>query len=405
ISIHQSARLLSGATVLPLALGGALALSRRPGRHVAALGALAVGAVVATIASPWFLDRYGHDPLLVAAAPSALQRLERPAFQQFRLPFSASALRFSPSARAVAVTEDPESDEEEMSTFHVGTIGTPLAPLQADDVAFVDDERVLVLINGREDLEIRALAVASPTEVLWRQRLPRLAGARLSFNVSDSTWRVLGWTRSREVVRLQAGLGAVAFDETRWARRSADGGYISAVAASADHAVLVESRYDFGILPRPGLRFWAILPFTLPKTESRFWSLATGGAEQAQASRFGAQCVPGGASDRLVCSVFDGTFTRVVTINPSGQIAPAASFTGRFFCRQSAGDDWVTGWWESTPLALRLSTGRSVQIAGQRGDWIADIASDNRAAATIGYEGTGSVVRIYSLTEKQKHKK
>jgi Zn-dependent protease with chaperone function len=400
ISVHQSARLVSSATVLPLALGAALALSRRRARQLAAFGALAVGALVATAASPWFLDRFGHDPLLVRAIASTLQRVQGSTLRQFSVPFFAAALRFSPSGAGVALTEETESDEEEMTTFHVGVIGSPLVPVKADDLAFVDDEHVLLLVKGREDLELREIDLKSPDEVLWRQQLPLLAGPALSFDASEGSWRVTGWTRARAVVRLQARIGAVAFDETRWTRHSTDGGYINAVASSADRAVLVESRYDFGILPRPGLRFWAILPFTLPKTESRFWSLATRGGERVQASRFGAQCVVGTASERLVCSVFDGTTTRVVGIDATGQIAPVASFTGRFFCRQSAGADWVTGWWDSTPLALRLSTGRSIQIDGPRGEWIADIAPDNRTAATIGYGESGSVVRLHALSPR-----
>ena len=298
------------------------------------------------------------------------------------------------------MTEEPESDEEDTPTFHIGTIGAALQRVQAHDLAFPDDEHVLLLESGRNDLEVREAEIGSPAGPGWRLQLPALAGARLSVDPADRTWRVLGWTRSRDVVRLLGVVGSGTFEETRWTRSGGEAGYINAVAASGDRAVLVESRYDFGLLARSGLRFWSILPFTLPKAETRFWSLTTHRGEQLRSSRFGAQCVPTAIDDgQLACAVFDGTITRVITIDPAGEVTPVASFTGRFFCRERAGRNWVSGWWNSTPLALRLSTGNSVRIVGQRGEWIADMGSDNRTAATITDEASGSVIRIYSLFE------
>jgi Zn-dependent protease with chaperone function len=404
VSLHQSARLFSGATVLPLALAGALIISRRPSRQLAGVGVLLTGAAVATIGSPWFLDRFAADPLFVRAKPSVVHVLDARPAGEFSISFDSSAVRFSPSGRVAAFTEEREDEEDTMLTFHVGNVGSPLVAVNADDLAFVDDERALVLVKGRDDLEIREIGAAAPTEIRWRQTLPLLAGAHVWFDPADATWTVLGWSRSSDVVRLRAAIGSVAFDQTRWSLGSTDRGYVNAVAASGDRAVLVESHYEFGPLQSAGLRFLSVLPFTMPKTESRFWSLGPRGMAERHGSRFGAQCVPAGlGSDRLACSVYDGTFTRVFTLDASGQVVPVALFTGRFYCRQSAGADWVTGWLESSPLALNLSTGRSVRLPGHSGEWIAGITRDNRTAATISNDGSASRIRLYPLPAELQH--
>jgi hypothetical protein len=59
-------------------------------------------------------------------------------------------------------------------------------------------------------------------------------------------------------------------------------------------------------------------------------------------SRLDASCDARPIEDRLVCSAFDGTRTRIVALDQSG-VTPITSLPGRFVSHGRAGSGWLTG--------------------------------------------------------------
>jgi hypothetical protein len=173
------------------------------------------------------------------------------------------------------------------------------------------------------------------------------------------------------------------------------------LAASEDRATAVESRYEVGVLQRAAPATLARLGFGMPQMQSTVRSAGPGGAQHVQPSRFGAQCVAEPASaTRLLCSVFDGTDTRLVTLSARGEVNAVGTLPGRFFGRDAAGRDWLLGWGEATSLAIRVSTREAFRVNGARGEWIADAGINDLTFATIGYGEQGSIVRVYARDDR-----
>jgi hypothetical protein len=77
-------------------------------------------------------------------------------------------------------------------------------------------------------------------------------------------------------------------------------------------------------------------------------------------SRLGAKCSAGITErDALLCTVYDGTRTRLLTIDAATvTIEPVAYVEGRFFPDDNAVKGWLTGWADSKVVAIHLATKR-----------------------------------------------
>lgn len=399
VTLHQSARTMSAPLVWSIAVAGALVWTRNRFALAGAVLAAIAAAALALASSMWFLDRFGRDPLLVRGEWMTAATLNLRPSTELDLPFYGSHVRLSPGSRAIAVSEDEDSGGENGHTgptFHVGRPEAALVPLQADDLRFVDDQRVLLLTSARDGVDLREVAIAPPNHILWAVHLPLLTAPRLSLNTDDLSWRVLGSNRAREVVRFEGQVGDVAFRETRWPLGPESDGYIAALAASEDRAIAVESHYERSLLQRTMPAVLSQLTWTMPRTLATLRAVGPGGHQALRASRFGAQCITEPVHGRsIVCSVFDGTDTRLLTLNARGDVTPVGTMPGTFVGRDVAGRDWILGWGQ-TPVAIHLSTREAFRISSARGQWITDVSADGAHFATIGYRAEGSVVRVYS---------
>jgi hypothetical protein len=109
----------------------------------------------------------------------------------------------------------------------------------ADDLLFVDDDRLLVLVQRDDGTELRELEMGAPPTVVWQQHVPELRAASLF--VRAGRWRLLGSARPHDIVRAEGRIGTAGFEETRWPSPGDRGGWANAIATSGDAAVVVES--------------------------------------------------------------------------------------------------------------------------------------------------------------------
>ncbi len=398
IRLHDSARSSTAAVVLLMALGGTLAF-RQDRRHgYLALAPVVLAGAIALMGTTTFLERFASDPFLVRAEPIPMTVVGHSAAGEFSIPFFVTELRLSPSGRHVIIVPATEADDDEATTFRVGRAGGTLTPVTAHDVIFTDDDHVLVAQGEGHGITLRQ-ANADPLSDVWQQHVPDLRDAALSYSPRTNRWRLLGRDDDRRIVRAEGVVGVAGVEKTSWAAPEGGDDAIDAIAATGDRALVSEAHFKAGWLQRSRLLWrwaWMLQP---PQRELRFWSIGTAGRNDVAVSRLGTRCVDRVlGDDRLVCSVFDGSDTRFVAIDPAtGQATALGALRGRMVVYHAASPGWLSGWADSTPVALRLSTREAFRAAADPLHRVTQITAAEHVAGTVSFDGTRSIVRLYAI--------
>jgi heat shock protein HtpX len=395
LTFHLWSRSLSAAAVLPLALAGALAFWDRPRVRYLSAPVAAAGLATMLAGFPAFLDAFGSDPLLVPAGAPSWKPLPPGPFAEFPLEFAATELRLSPGGRSIAVVAANETEEGPL-TFHLGRAGESLVPLEATDLIFTDDEHVLFLESGGTGVHLRYASVSSPAAALWHQHVDGLLAAQLSVGRDRRTWHLDGREGSGRLVHVQGRIGGDAGVERRWKSNGRYGAMV-AVASSGASAVVVETQYDAA---RPPLGLWQLAMFLpLPSSESFIRAVHPDGDVHIGASRLDVRCVAEQRGiERLACIAFDGTRSRVFSIDPeTRRIAPVIQMDGRLFSYARLSSGWLTGWHAQGPVALRLDTREAFRVASSANEVISQLSPADRVIGALAYHDGISTVRLYAL--------
>jgi Zn-dependent protease with chaperone function len=394
VRLHQATRNDYAAAVMMLALAGALASRRgRLSRYLAVLVA-APALVAATAGSTWFLDRFGRDPFLVSASPLPVNFLTHSLVSEFEVPFDVGDLRLSPHGASIAVSrsEDDDSDDE-VPTFLIGSARGPLTPVKADDLAFIDDTRLVLVSTGDEGAEIRAVRIDNPKSDTWHVHVDGLQQGTLSVDAGRGEWRILGWDSARRIIRARGHVGAAAVDVTHWNGFAPTGAWVNATATSGTTLLAVDKRYDRGIFGT-GLLMSSLLPFAPMHNESRVWRVTPDVQSRMSTSLLDTDCTANVLDEALVCTAYDGARTGILRIDAAtATVMPLASIAGRFIAYGSRSRGWLTGWLDSTPAAFRVATRETVRVTAFPPP--TSIAAGVDAIATVSNGPTGSLVRVY----------
>lgn len=396
IRLHQAARGTPSALILLIALAGALTWPGSRRTRVAAAGVIALASAIAAIGSTAFLDRFGRDPFLLRSQPFMWASLDGRALDEFDVPETTSSIRLSPDGRSVAALE--QSEDAGTPAYHVGRIGEALKPIAADDLVFLDGDDVMLLEADEAGTTLRTVKVDAVQATVWSQRVDDLVGPSLSVDRASRRWQVVGWNRERGIVRAEGSVGGGAVERRAWPAVHTRDAYIDAVATAGDGAIIVES--TFGRRPFDRLiasAAWMVLlqPFSF---ESRYWMLGPGGRRELGTSVLGADCTSGGITELgLVCAVFDGTRTRILTIDAvEGTVAAAGILDGRFAGAQRTTDGWLTGWVNATPVAIQLAT-RQVVHARSNAGAISQLEVSGGRVAALTFAPGAVRVKTFSL--------
>ena len=397
VRLHQSARGLPSAPVLFVALAGALACSKV--RRVRLAGGAAAAAALASIiaGSTAFLDRFATDPFLVRSPALTWVSVGSQPTGEFDVPLGTSRIDLSPDGRYVAAYRDLDGDDGP-ATFQVGRIGETLTSITADDVAFVDDNRLLVVQSGPGGVTLKVLSLGSSLEVVWQQFVEDLSAPSLSLDRATGGWRVMGRRDDRSIVRVEGVLGASGVQRMRWPAENTFGGYARAVTTAGSDMLVFETRYDSGPLARVLPWQWAwglLLPFN---QVSRFTTVSDSGRRTFGESRLAVDCMadvlPG---DGLVCSVYDGTRTHIVQIAArTGNVEGIGWLDGHFHGNQNVVRGWLTGWAVAGAVAIRLTTGEVLRMPASAGAVSSVSVAGDRLAA-VGWGNGHFTVRVYPL--------
>ena len=396
VELHHHARAWPAAVVFSLAVAAALAF--RPGlaaRSAAAAAGLA-GLLAAAAGSIAFLDRFGHDGLLVPAAGIAMRTITDAPALTFDVPFDVSGVVLSPAGRHVALMSEstrPNSDDE-ITTFHVGPAGGPLSAIDAEDLVFADEGHVVLLDHRDGGARLREVTVDGAPAVVWQQEVRAVVASALSVDPTTGRWRLLGWDDDSRFVHVEGTVGTSDIDRKGWPFPAIADGWPMAVAASRRGPLVVEVNYRVSTWRRALGPFRALLGDEPRSTVS---VRRADGSKIIDGSRMRTQCVDETApSGRILCSVFDGSRSRLVSLDADGEGAtPVGSLDGRFFSHRRVIDGWISGWLDATPVAVRLGGPEAVRVVPDRSAWINELAANDAAFATVIANGDTSTIRLY----------
>ena len=400
IRLHQSARSLPAVVVWPLAFAAALACYPRRRARVGAVAAALAGLVTATVGTVPFLDRFGRDPLLLPSETIKQVRISVDSAAEFTIPFFATDVRLSPGGTHVAaheIRQNRRRGDGEFRTFQIGRLGDALLPVVADDVVFLSDDRVLTVEENNEGTEIEARSLGEPEVVTWRQQVSGIFEGRLSTERDAGKWCLLGWDADGRILRARGTVGGDGVEVTRWTSPVDRQVWPTVIVASGNDALLVETRYDDVL---NFARFFRAFSFVHPGAGVfQLWHVGQGSHKDLGISRIATNCYPSGiGGERVVCSAYDGTRTRIVSVDPAtGEISAIGTLDGLFASDDHSAAGWMTGWLDSTPVALRLDT-RELVTLPERQHALVGLTMSDRWLGTITADTGRSKIQLFRLS-------
>jgi Zn-dependent protease with chaperone function len=410
LGLHQAARQWSSSVVLPLALTGALMWSaRKTLRGVAAFAAIA-SVAAAWVGSQAFLDRFGNDVFLVPARDVQVRTLDRPV-KEFTIPFGVNGLRLSPTGRSIAVTSWRQNDNH--VAIQIGRAGEALTALDGDGVLFIDDDRALVWTTDGSRTDLREVLAAAPEDAIWQVRVTGLPAPAVSLDRKTNRWRVSSQAGTDVVEGREGVIGADRIDSYRWSLSTSHGSPVVPIALSGDRALALEPRVDLSLpLDNPMSALFFVFAST-PRWRSTVWALGPDGPADLGTSRLELECHLLPLDERGACQMFDASRTRFFIMDAATRgMTAVASLPGRFFVGQPPDGPWVSGWYQSHLVAVRLAPADAIRVAGPNGAQPHLLAVSDRAAAGVWFQaaaastlrldpvGQGvmaSTIRIYSI--------
>jgi hypothetical protein len=344
-----------------------------------------------------FLYGFVNDPFLGSSEPAAVRTMASAAGSEFSVPFAVQAVRLSPRRGRVAVSSE---DDEEKITFYVGPATGPFVSIEADDVLFIDDARVLSVSERSAETIVRAIALRSPRQPIWERSVPRLYTSHVSLDERHARWRMTGARRDGTVVLMDGAVDGSDVQERHWDAPPGHVGWYSAIASLGGEAFAVESWYTPRMIsPRSfstAAAGWAPLVQPNPM-QTRVWVLDAA-ATHIASSDLDPRCNGQLRDGRPVCMAFDGFRTQVVMVDvQTRRLVPLLWLEGRALAYGAASPGWIAGWWRGEPFALDVDARQVMRAASPPHERTTHIVVSDDALTTIAWSGRRSTVRMYPL--------
>jgi hypothetical protein len=209
-----------------------------------------------------------------------------------------------------------------------------------------------------------------------------LTAPSLSLDRATGRWRLTGWAADPSIVRAEGNIGAPEVQMKRWPSAFTRGRYVDALTTAGPDALIVEKQYEWRLFDRliPWQWTWARLLVRPYDPRSRYATPSDRGPRTLGVSKLDIDCLPDVLDDPgLTCSAYDGARTRIVKIDATtGQVEGLAFLDGHFVADQHVVPGWLTGWVESRPVAIRLSTHEALHVPGPT--TLLSVAGDKLAA-------------------------
>lgn len=397
ITLHQAARAWPAAAVLSIAFGVANLRRPRPGARWLSLAGTACGLAAAVAGSTMFLDAAGRDPFLLPADSVSPRTVVAETTTTFPADFTVSDLRLSPAGTAVLLVS---LDNEDRRTVHVGVAGEPLTSFEMEDGVFLDDHHVLLLETPREGSVLREIDLDAGRQVVWEQHVIGMTATRLLLDRSGEGWQLLGYDRKRVTASAAGRIGGTDVDEHQWDAGRAQDAWRRALAASADAAIVLETRYSRRLFDGVS---WELAQLVEPseRMTSRLLAITPSGATEIATSRLSLSCEVSPLIGELpICVSFDGTRSRIFTIDPATHaIMARALLPGQFLLFHADAGGWAVGWWRGSAVAVSVlqDPREALRYAERDGSEIGQVTVSGQHVAVVVSADRGSTVRIGSF--------
>jgi heat shock protein HtpX len=270
----------------------------------------------------------GVVPLgLGAAWPSAMsvvrwQRVTPTLVQQTELDRPGIGLRSSPSGRRLAVQVVRHRPADTPWAFRILGGANDGWELAADDVAFLDDDRLLVARREDRTLRLALIRGGRSAEPAWQLALPGIVAGQLIVSPATGAWTVVGREPESESAIVVAAVGVVGRPEIRvkrWTMASETDERAAWAVTGLETAFEVRTRVRDDWYWR-----WPLLPALLGRmpVDSEIWHRSPAGDHRLAGAAGVIHCLP--ATDAGVVCLGYGTTARVVWAFPDGSRAPGS---------------------------------------------------------------------------------
>ncbi|HET7291312.1 MAG TPA: M48 family metalloprotease [Vicinamibacteria bacterium] len=381
--VHVVAAERPGAAVAFVALASMLLVARRL-TWAAALGA--VGALPLLAASQ-AAARLSEDPLLRTAPVLRTTERRLGEIASVRLEASASDVRLAPDASVWAVREHGAEAEEPAIRFRVGRFSGTSRLVDALDVAFLRDERLLRLRDGggRSVLEATGLMDDEPT---WRLELPSFAGSTLELAGDGLDWLVTGWSFDERGLLIASGRVGEATVSLRPSRTASGVGSTSQQVAGARETLVL--RWQARLAPFAVVAALSGTPLT---TVELLWS-AAGGERSIARTPGQVRCIPRRAAADFVCATSQAGRTRFFRLPEGGsRFAPLGTLEARTWREQLGADGRLYAWAENGRFVeLDFDAGEARRLVFGNGRRVHALGLAPGFAAALGADEAGSSV-------------
>jgi hypothetical protein len=298
------------------------------------------------------------------------------------LGFEVSSLRLSPAGRYIAVGKE---DEREQTTIHAGRVGDALTAFSADDAAFVDERRLLLLERLSGTTRLRLVDLAGGPDAAWTLSVP-VQRARLSLDRGSQRWWLLGWSASGDIASATGLVGQDTVANLGWKHPEPADVRVALISGTSSEVLALEST------TKPG-RFGAGR-----RAVSVLWSITDHGSSAWATTRLELRCGPlSNRGEAALCMAFDGNRTRLFEVNPiTRRLKALVSVDGRLFRHDQEGDTgWIAGGSSLGSVLLRPAAHTAIRINGRDGSRAEALAIADDVIGAVFSNETGSTVRLY----------
>jgi Zn-dependent protease with chaperone function len=352
LQLHQAAGRAAPAASLA-GLAAALAFSCWPWARRAAAACALAATGVAFLGSSAFARVVLRDPMLVVdVAEFEVRPLELSLMSRHSLDGYARDLRLSPGGQAFAIRGWDEETEAAEPSFQVGRFGGPVQTVEAHELRFADDERILMLSAPDADrsLELRLAPIQAPDTPVWTRGVPAMLAPALVVDGANR-WRLTGAAPARDAaVLLEGAIDEADVTQTRFALPERGS---LAMAVSADGGVTLEYRYG-GLGLAPLLPIVGALTGATPTVPSLITRLTHEGPRPLAETGLHVQCPSPSGDGRIFCLAFDGSRTVIFGLEAeAGRFHALGALDGRLL---------VLGVGRGGRLAAWTDAGRTVLL-------------------------------------------
>jgi hypothetical protein len=268
------------------------------------------------------------------------------------------------------------------------------ADLEASDLQFLDDSRVLAVRRVGEDRELQLVDVTTG-EVGWRQPLPALSAPRVALDARGEWWRVTGMTA--DPLTWVVVEGPIGRNDPQERRTKVE------LSGLATPLVVQTSQSALGI--RPTTIFGGVVaqiaglyPDVLG---TELWDLGTPAPTRLLDSAFTLDCTapPPGEPPRYVCAAYDGTISHLWNLEPPAWKRTALGTVPGRLNRLATAGGWVVGMGRGGDwLVLDLATRTFDRLPGEAESVTVDLSLRGDFLAGVSMQRMRSVLRVYRLT-------